>query len=206
MAEDLITLEAYKEYVGIKNPDKDPRRVLLITLVSKLVKSYSARTFIDYVTETKIETFDARTAEVVLSEFPIISITSVKTSIDGGITQITLTQDDSTGAGFFADLRNCKVLTQVEDQQFLDTVNHPYRSLEVEYNAGYTEDGFGVTAEVPLDLRLALFDLVSYYENNEKTISKQMAAASIDNPTSINTNDFPPHIKRILDLYRIIDL
>ena len=206
MSADLVTLDAYKEFVGVKNTDKDGRRQLLITLVSKLVKSYCARTFIDFVTLDKTEYFDARTTEVTLAEFPVISITSVKTSIDGGITQVTLTENEASGAGFFADLEDSKIFTQVEDLQFLTTVGHPHKSLEVVYNAGYTEDNDGVTPEVPLDLRIAVFDLVAYYENNEKTISKQMAAASIDNPTSTTTNDFPPHIKRILDLYRMVDI
>ena len=207
MATDLVTLEGYKEYVGVKNPDKDPRRQLIITLVSKLVKSYCARSFIDHVILTKTEYFDARVTEVTLSEFPVISITSVKTSVDGGITQVTLTENDSSGEGFFADLEDSRILTQVENEKFLTSISHPHKSLEVVYNAGYTEDDDGVTAEVPLDLRLAVYDLVSYYENNEKTISKSMAAASIDNPSAPkSSNDFPPHIKRILDLYRMVDI
>ena len=206
MTSDLITLEAYKEYKGLKNTDKDGRRSLLIGLVSKLVKTYCGRTFIDHVLIDKVEYFDARTPEVVLAEWPVISVTSVKTSIDGGTTQITLTEGSVDLDGFYADVENSKVFTQVESYNFLDVINHPYKSLEVTYLAGYTEDDDGVTAHTPEDIRLALFDLVAYYENNEKSLNKTMASATIDNPTPKLSNDFPAHIKRILDLYRMIDI
>ena len=207
MASDLITLEAYKEYMGLTNTAKDGKRSLLIGLVSKLAKSYCSRTFIDYVILDKVEYFDARTPQVVLAEWPVINITHVKTSIDGGTTQETLVEGSVDLDGYYADLENCKIFTQIEELNFLDGINHPYKSLEISYTAGYTEDDDGITAETPADLKLALFDLVSYYENNEKTISKSMAAASIDNPSAPkSSNDFPPHIKRILDLYRMVDI
>lgn len=204
MAADLITLEAYKEYKGVTNPDKDGKRQLLISLASKLVKNYCSRTFVDYIVDDKVEYFDARTSEIVLSEWPVISVTHVKTSEDGGITQTTLTEDDTDAEGYFVDLENSKVFTQIEGLNFLTTINHPFRSLEVSYNAGYTEDG--VTPEVPLDLRLAMFDLVVYYEDNEKALNKTMASATIDNPLPVLSSDFPAHIKRILNLYRMIDV
>ena len=206
MASDLITLEAYKEFKGLKNTDKDGRRSLLIGLVSKLVKTYCGRTFIDHVILEKTERFDARSSEVVLSEWPVISITTVKTSIDGGVTQVTLTEAATDLSGYYADLENSKIFTQIEGNNFIDYLDHPFRSLEVEYLAGFTEDDDGVTASTPLDLRLALFDLVSYYENNEKSLNKTMSSATIDNPTPKLSNDFPAHIKRILDLYRMIDI
>ena len=78
MAEELITLEAYKEYMGVTNTQKDGKRSLLISLVSKLAKSYCARTFVDHVLVDKTEYFDARTEEVYLSEWPLIAVTSVK--------------------------------------------------------------------------------------------------------------------------------
>jgi len=206
MALDLITLEAYKEYMGVKNTDKDGKRQLLISLASKLVKTYCGRTFIDNVDTDKVEYFDGRVSEVQLAEWPLLSVTHVKTSIDGGVTQITLTADDVEKEGYFIDLEDNKITTQLEGVPFLISIDHPHKSLEVSYAAGYTEDDDGVTADTPLDLRLALFDLVSYYENNEKTLSKSIASATIDNPSAKNDNDFPPHIKRILDLYRTLDL
>ncbi len=206
MATDLITLEAYKEYKGVKNTDKDGRRQLLISLASQLVKNYCGRTFLDHVDIEKVEYSDARTDEVVVKEWPLISVTHVKVSDDGGITQTDLVEDSTDLDGYFVDVENSKIFTQIENTQFLDVVNHPFRSFEVSYLAGYTEDNAGLVAETPLDLRLAMFDLVVYYEDNEKALNKTMASATLDNPAPKLANDFPPHIKRILDLYRMVDL
>jgi hypothetical protein len=72
----------------------------------------------------------------------------------------------------------------------------PYRSLEVTYTAGYTNDTF------PEDLKLALMDLVTYYEETESKPTKSMLGGTLDNPLPYLANSFPPHIRRILDLYR----
>jgi uncharacterized phiE125 gp8 family phage protein len=200
----LITLAEYKAYKGITNDNDDDAISMIIDNASKLVKTYCGRTFIDNVTVNKVEKFDARTAEVVLAEVPLLSVSLVTTSIDGGLTQVTLTEADSDATGYFVDLEEGRVLTQIEDQNFLDSVGTPYRSLEITYLGGFT-DSVGV-AEVPHDLRLAVLDMVSYYVNDEKKPGKSLASANIDNVPSTLVNGFPPHIVRILQLYRHIDL
>ncbi len=205
MAEDLVTLVAYKEYRGVTNPDKDGKRLLLISFVSQLIKSYCGRTFIDYVDTNKVEQFDARQSCVNLAEWPLISVVSVKTSANGGIDQTLLTENDGDALGYFVDADNAKILTQIEDEPFLYEVDHPYKSLEVTYTAGFTVDDLGLEPEIPSDLKLAVFDTVMYYEDNEKSTSKVMASVSLDNPMPVISSDFPAHIKRILDLYRIIE-
>jgi len=43
---DLITLEEYKSYKQIGNPEKDYLYTMLISSVSSLIKSYCGQTFI----------------------------------------------------------------------------------------------------------------------------------------------------------------
>lgn len=200
----LITLQEYKAYKAITNDKEDDKITLVIDNISKLIKTYCGRTFIDYVTVDKIEKFDARVTEVTMSEVPLVSVSLVTTSIDGGITQVTLTEASPTADGYFVDTEEGKVLTQVEDQNFLNSVATPYRSLEITYRAGFV-DSTGA-AEVPQDLRLAALDLVSYYVNDEKKPSKSLASAAIDNTVSVTVSGFPPHIVRVLQLYRLLDI
>lgn len=191
---DLIELNDYKEYKGIKSTDRDGKIQSLITRTSALVESYCNRKFTDYSTNPKVEWFDAKTNEVWLTEFPVIAVISVNVSEDGGITQTALTEGAADGSGYFADIDAGVIYTQNKDYKFLDSYDVKYRSLEVAYTAGYTQ--------IPEDLKLAILDLVHYYESEETKPTKTMLGATIDNPLPYTANSFPPHIRRILDLYR----
>ena len=64
----------------------------------------------------------------------------------------------------------------------------------------------GVYSSVPGDLRLAVYDLITYYLKKEATPAKSMPGSEIKNVTKSQTlhSEFPPHIKRILEHYRHI--
>lgn len=70
-------------------------------------------------------------------------------------------------------------------------------TVRVTYKGGF--------ASTPEDLKLALYDLVTYYYKKESTPRKAISdggtLASKTSPTD-KPSDFPAHIKRILDLYR----
>lgn len=197
MAE-LVTLDEYKQYKDIKSTEGDGKHQTLITRVSKLVETYCSRKFVDYSSNStpKIEWFDAKTNAVQLTEFPVIEVISVKTSVDGGLTQVTLDEAISDQSGYFVDLEDGMIYTQKSAYKFLDSYDIPYRSLEVTYTAGYTVD------TIPEDLKLAVLDLVEYYAKNEKNLSKTLLGGNVDFPSPYLANSFPPHIRRILDLYR----
>jgi hypothetical protein len=201
---DLVSLQEYKAYKGITSDTEDDATVLIIEGVSELVRTYCDRSFTGYVTTDKVEHFDARVSEVLLSEVPLLSVTSVTTSIDGGINQVTLTEASANADGYFVYTEQGKIITQVEDQNFLTTVGTPFRSLEVTYKAGFT-DGGG-SARIPEDLKLAVLDMVAYYINGEKTPSRSLSGANVDNVAPLIHNGFPPHIVRVLQLYRLLDL
>lgn len=195
---DLITLDEYKEYKGINSTQRDGKIQALITRVSALVENYCARKFMQYSTTqtARVEWFDGKTNKVYLKEFPVIAVISVKTSSDGGMTQTTLTEGASDKTGYFVDLEEGSVFTQVSTQSFITSYDVEYRSLEITYTAGYT------SSTLPEDLKLCVLDLVHYYENDENAPTKSLLGATIDNPQPYIANSFPPHIRRILDLYR----
>lgn len=195
---DLITLAEYKEYKDITNPNRDGRFTALISRVSDLIEHYCNRKFTLYAGSgnAKTEWHDGKTDIIYLKEFPVIVVESVKTSTDGGITQITLTEASSGNDGYFVDIEEGIIFSQIKNKKFVPSYNTPYRSLEVTYQAGYQED------EIPQDLKLAALDLVDYYEGGEKDPTKSLMGASIENPLPYIANSFPPHIRRILDLYR----
>lgn len=193
---DLITLECYKENKDINSSTRDGKIQALITQVSALIENYCNRLFTTYSTNEKVEWHNGKTNKVWLDAFPVIAVTSVKTSVDGGITQVLLVEGDSAKAGYFVDLEEGTVFTQQVIDNFISSYDVPYRSLEIEYTAGYTEDN------LPEDLKLCTIDLVHYYESGENILSKSMMGATIDNPQPYTANSFPPAIRRVLDLYR----
>ena len=72
------------------------------------------------------------------------------------------------------------------------------RSVKLVYKGGYSS--------VPGDLKLAVYDLITYYLKKEATPAKSMPGSEIKNVTKSQTlhSEFPPHIKRILEHYRHI--
>ena len=114
---------------------------------------------------------------------PIVGITSVEESLDFGQTYTTLV----VYTDYVLDLMNDKI-----DLFYGEVVDSPNR-FKITYKAGF--------ASVPLDLKLALFDLMDYYMKKESTPRKSSSDVSVQ---YITNSDFPPHIKRVLDLYRVI--
>ena len=194
MAIDLVTLQEYKEYKGLKNPDDDPRRIALISSVSKLVETYCDRVFKDYVDTPAVEMHSALNTEVYLYNFPVIDVVSVETSEDGGFTYVALTEMSSDRDGYIVDKEEGVIHTQKHNVPFLWSAEKAINSLRITYTAGY--------ADLPLDLKLAVFDLVHYYESEEQVPSKSLMSGNIDNPMPYMSLNFPAHISRILNMYR----
>jgi len=194
---DLIDLDCYKEAKNISSTTKDGQHQTLITQVSALIETYCNRKFIDYSVTPIVEWHDAKNCLVYLNQFPVIAVTTVTTSTDGGVTQTAVEDANASpfDGGYFADLENGTVFTS-NGIVFLDSYNIPYRSLEITYNAGYLED------ELPKELELCVVDLVHYYDSGENVPSKSLLGGTIDNALPYIANSFPPHIRRILDLYR----
>lgn len=193
----LITIDDFKTYKKISSQDSDPAISLIIGAVSDFVKTYTSRALIDHSENDKIEYFDATEyPEYTVDEFPLINVTEVATSIDGGITWVPLVEDTT----YFVDLQKDKIIsnTTVKDTKFVASVI-PHKSGRVTYTGGYTVD------QIPLDLQLACMDLVQYFRKEDYTLTKAMSGASQENPIVIlKGSQLPAHIRRVLDLYRVL--
>lgn len=191
----LITLTEYKEAEGISSPKEDERLSVLLPSVSQLVKTYCGNSFVDFFSTNKTETFNINwdTNIVQLTESPVNTIVSVeeRTSYSASYTALT------TGAyEYFLDEATDSVLRTNSSGR---SKNWPkgFGSVKVVYTAGY--------ASLPSDLKLAVFDLITYYLKDEHKERRTLGAASIQNQSSTSQRNnvaFPDHIKRVLDLYK----
>ena len=189
---DLITLAEYKEAEGIASPKEDLRLASLIPAVSQLVKTYCGNSLIDFYSTNKVETFnmDWSTHVIQLTESPVNAIVSVekRDSVTDSYTTVASTEyylDTSTDSVLYVTGSTYK--------------NWPRGagSVKITYTAGY--------ASCPVDLKLAIFDLVTYYLKDEHKERRTLGGASIQNQGSTSLRDsvaFPDHIKRVLDLYK----
>ena len=192
---DLVTLSDYKDAEGIGSPKEDLRISRIIPSVSQLVKTYCGNSIIDFVSSDKTEEFDIYwdTFAVQLTESPVISITSVQERSGYDQSYTTLT----TGAyEFYLDKRTDSVIRTNESGARLNW-KKGVGAVKVVYRAGYSS--------TPEDLKLAVFDLVTYYLKDEHKERRTLGGASIQNQSSTTQRDnvaFPDHIKRVLDLYK----
>jgi len=115
------------------------------------------------------------------------------------------TQTDCQSAGYFwtvdreyvLDSENDRVHRIAPDTGKSKAFPSGPDAIKVTYRGGYSE--------TPNDLKLAAFDLVTYYRKKESIPRKITSASGMGSVTHAGANlpaDFPPHIKRILDLYR----
>ena len=189
---DLVTLAEYKEAEGISSPKEDLRLATIVPSVSQLVKTYCGNSLIDHYSTNKVETFsiDWDTYLVQLTESPVNAIVSVQK-------RDSVTESYSTvpTTDYYLDTATDSVL-YVTGSTYK---NWPRGAgaVKVTYTAGY--------ASTPKDLKLAVFDLITYYLKDEHKERRTLGGASIQNQGSTSLRDsvaFPDHIKRVLDLYK----
>ena len=190
----FTTLQEYKDAEGLQSSKEDARINALIPAVSQLVKTYCANTFVDYYSTNKVDTInvDWDTHIVQLTESPVNTIVSVEERDSYGSSYTTLT----TGAyEYYLDTATDSII-RTTDGSYKNWRRGP-GAVRVTYTAGY--------ASVPADLRLAVFDLITYYLKDEHKERRTIAGASIQNQASSSQRNnvaFPDHIKRVLDLYK----
>jgi hypothetical protein len=189
---DLVTLAEYKEAEGISSPKEDLRLATIVPAVSQLVKTYCGNSLIDYYSTNKIETFsvDWDTHVIQLTESPTNTIVSVEKRDSVSESYSTVPTTD-----YYLDTATDSVL-YVTGSTYK---NWPKGagSVKVTYTAGYSA--------CPADLKLAVFDLITYYLKDEHKERRTLGGASIQNQGSTSLSNsvaFPDHIKRVLDLYK----
>ncbi len=192
---DLVTLAQYKEAEGISSSKDDLRFNSIVPSVSELVKTYCGNSFVDFYSSNKTETFtiDWDTYVVQLTESPVNSIVSVQERETYGAAYSTLTTSDSE---YYLESSTDSILRTNDSGRYQ---NWPkgVGSVKVVYTGGYSE--------VPADLKLAVFDLITYYYKDEHKQRQSIAGATLQNQGSSSQRmnvGFPDHIKRVLDLYK----
>ena len=196
---DLIAKGDYKSYKGIDHYKDDDKIDSLISPISQLVKTYCGTSFVDYFSSAYTETFDimdASTQELFLTESPLVAVTSVKER--DGITTAYTTLTNNTD--YYVDAEHDRIY-RIDGDKSVKSWTTGFSSVEVIYTAGYSS--------TPQDLRLAIYDLITYYLKEEYKGRKSLAGASLQNETATSISGdigFPDHIKRILDMHRIVDV
>jgi hypothetical protein len=195
---DLITVAEYKDAEGIRGEKDDDRLAVIVPQVSDLVKKYCGISFIDYFSTSKVETFsieDNFTYSIILSESPLVEVSKV--------------EERETYSDSYKELTTGKYQYYVDEEadaiiRTNETGNQiswkkGVGAVRITYKAGY--------ASTPRDLQLALFDLVNYYIKDEHKERRTLGGAVQQNQGTAgmrNSTDFPDHIKRVLDLYKVV--
>ena len=198
----LVTLQQYKDFAGITGVAQDAKLNVIIPSVSQAVKTYCGTSFVDYYSTDKVEYFDIKNSEttaIMVDESPLVSVSQVqeRESQDDDYTTLITENSDSSGKYEYVvdtELDTIFRTTPPADKAF----PKGRKAVKVTYRAGYSA--------TPQDLRLACFDMIKYYLKDERKSTMTIAGASVRNEisTSLQNNiDFPDHIKRILDFYKV---
>jgi hypothetical protein len=159
---------------------------LLIPKVSELVKTVCRRTFVDYVNDAKTDYFDGGVFNLIPTESPTISVSSLEYSSDYGATYTALTE--------FVDYIVSKGNGEVYSTSRTNAFTYGVNAYKLTYTAGYEV--------LPDELKLAVFDLISYYIRNDMAIhSPKAPGTNTVQIEYVTTAGLPAHIRRILDLY-----
>ena len=199
---DLVTLQQYKDFAGLKSLEHDARINVVIDSVSQLVKSYCGTSLVDYASTNKVEyktIKDSLVKTIILDESPLIQVVSVQertTQSDAYVTLITENSDNSGKYEYIVEDESDSIV-RTNSTGEISWARGP-KSIKITYKAGYTT--------TPHDLRLAVYDLIKYYMKDERKERMSISGATVENPLSSSLSGnigFPDHIKRILDMYKI---
>lgn len=188
---DFITIDEYKALEGITSGTEDEKLEILIPSVSQLVKTYCANSIIDYATSAKTELFtvDYNSHLLQLTESPLIAVTSVRIKEEIGDSFTALSATD-----YNLDKKTDSII-RISGTGYKNWPKGP-ECVEVVYTAGYTS--------TPADLKLAVADLITYYLRDEHKPRQSLSGATQETTESGTRVGFPGHIRRVLDLYRLI--
>ena len=197
--ENLISLDEYKLAKSLSKTDEDDKIAWYIASASSIIQTYLGRTFSDTGNDiTQIFNLDYDASVLYLDKYPITELVSI-TTIDPYGYDSTVHWPAPT-SDYYVDLEGGRIYR---------TGSTPYwpqgpAAVIVTYKAGYTG---GIDA-IPQDLKQAAIDLVGYYIKEEYKPSMQTRGATLTNAVAAprgNTDfsdKFPPHIQRILDMYK----
>jgi len=209
----LVTLGEIKDYLDIINNDKDNQLKSLANYASTAIESYCGREFsaVDIIDELH----DGGCSAIFVKRIPINSINTVQEY--DGIQYVPLIGPDlQTGElpnvasnanaviAYVWSEDSGQVSRHVKegsgnpplDLQAPTVFKNYARGMKVSYNGGYTT--------IPNDLKMATLDFIKMTWKKEQASQSFSLQGESKRNFSLAPNSFPPHIKRILDFYRIL--
>lgn len=182
----LVTLQEYKQHAEILGDTQNVALNSLIPKVSELVKTWCRRSFVDYVQDARTDVFQGG-AYLNIRETPILAISSVEFSEDFGKTYLPLTEF----VDYWLD-QDIGAIKPTNANAYFKSFPNGYR---VTYTCGYET--------LPIDLKLAIFDLITYYKRNDMALhANRTIGGNTVQIEYVQTAKFPAHIQRILDQYK----
>lgn len=183
----FVTLEEYKSYAEISSNNDDRKLINLIDTTAAYIKSYCG---VDFTSATYTEELDLEGRYIFLGQMPATSVASVQYyDADGILQTIASTEYRLCGAEAY-------LLLTYEAQALIALSKFPEKQVVVEYTAGY--------ASAPLDVKQANMDLVKYYHKSEYLPVMSANVRTIDYDV-MHSVSLPPHIRRMLSIYRKIE-
>ena len=177
----LASLEAYKSYYEVRSDSKDAQHQQALDYATAIINSYCGRIFESGAPVT--QTFRGDSQFYYLNEFPIQTVISATTSLDGGVTKTAL-------AAYYLD-KETGLLENTTDADFATKSCHKF--LEVIYIGGFSV--------IPADLQHCCINIANYYLDKGFAPRRSTGVHSVD---AVNErNEWPYYIQATLDIYRI---
>ena len=173
----IISLEEYKQSKGINSPTRDSELSPIVDFVNSFIPRYCNTDFVEVSDYT--DRLDASLGEILLSNAPVTSVTS-----------ITILSDST-----IIDSDKYLVNNDIGEVVFLDEY---YELTTTNYNLSIVYD-YGFTV-VPPDIVNAANDLVTHYINSSFYTAKNSARG--DSISFSQAVQLPQHIRLVLDMYR----
>lgn len=186
----LLTLAEYKVFENINSDTYDTKLQAIIDSVDIFIKGYCGRQLerAQYTERPELLDYTA-----FLSEFPVVSIDTIEyLDYDDNTVPLTSSNYRLFPEEGIIELYGDEYVTMMNERKFKE------RYVDVTYTAGWD------TNEIPEDIKLAMSELVKYYHKDESSPVKSQNVRTIDYSV-MSSIQLPPHIKRILSLYRRIE-
>lgn len=205
---DLVTLAEVKDYLTINSTTFDGKLANLITEASTLVESYCSRGF--SAANVAYEYKDGGKPYVLANRIPINNVWSIAEydgtqyvpligiNTDGGLPNVSANTNATPEYSWKSDIGKIyKGFTLTPDSGLSpkDSFASYAGGVRLEYNGGYTT--------IPADLKLCVMDIVKALHKGMDASETRFDREYIKQ--SPYTGGFPPHIRRVLDLYRLLD-
>lgn len=178
----VITLQEYKMFKGINNPNQDTKLQPLVDSVNSIIEKYCQIALSP--TQATGVRLTNHYSVLILPKAPVIEVTSV------GIKRSSTETEILDPTQYLVD----------EEEGTLEIID-PMVNLPRNPYSFIVDFTYGMSS-VPFALKQAAIELLTYYDKREFNKSKDIGnGQSID---FMDSNIMPPHIKTLLDLYRVL--